>query len=277
TVYQGSPSDVAAGTATNLMAAPGAAAIQSASDASVTLWAGTAAAQTVTSSNNTLANLLPGVSVTISAMTANPVTLTLKQDSATISTAASYLIGSVNTVLQSIAKNSAITSTTDASGNVTTSGGPFTGDGSIRAAASQLFNTIAQLPGGVSPARIGFDINQDGTLTFDAPTFQAALASDPQGTQNLLTAIATQIAAQVKVQSDPVSGTLTSRISNLTSDVKSLNTQVAAWTTKLAARQTQLEAQYSAMESQLGTLKTQSAWLSQMFPTTISSSSGSGH
>jgi flagellar hook-associated protein 2 len=277
TVYQGTPSDVAAGTATNILTAPGAAAIQSASDASITLWPGTAAAQTVTSANNTLTNLLPGVSVTISAMTANPVTLTMKQDAATISTAASYLIGSVNTVLQSIATNSAITSSTDSSGNVTTSGGPFAGDGALRNAATQLFNTIAQLPGGVSPASIGFDINQDGTLSFDAATFKAALASDPIGTQNLLSQIASQVATQATAQSDPTQGVLTSRISTLTSNVTSLNTQVAAWTTRLASRQTQLEAQYSAMESQLGTLKTQSDWLNQMFPTTTSSASGSGH
>jgi flagellar hook-associated protein 2 len=277
TIYQGSESDLDAGTATNVLAAPGAASIQSASDASVTLWAGTAAAQTVTSKHNTLTDLLPGVSVTLTTMPTAPVTLTMTQDAATISTAAGYLVGSVNAVLQSIATASAITSTTDASGNVTTSGGVLSGDGSTRAAAAELFSTISQLPGGVSPDSIGFEIGQDGTLTFDATKFKAALASDPQGTQNLLSAIAKQVAAAATVQSDSVTGSLTTRITNITSDVKSLNTQVADWTTRLAARQTELEAQYSAMESQLGTLKTQSAWLSQMFPTTVSSASGSGN
>ncbi|MDQ1573919.1 MAG: flagellar hook-associated protein 2 [Actinomycetota bacterium] len=276
TIYQGSPSEVTAGTATDLLTAPGAAAIQSASDASVTLWAGTAAAQTVTSSNNTFSNLLPGVSVTVSAMVANPVTLTLSQDAATISTAASYLVGSVNTVLQSIATSSAVTSSTDASGNVTTSGGPFSGDGSVRDAAYQLFNALAQPGSGVSPGTIGFVINQDGTLTFDAATFQAALASDPVGTKTMLSQIASQVATQATAQSDPVTGTLTSRISSLTNDISGLNTQVSAWTTTLATRQTQLESAYAAMESQMGTLQSQSAWLSQMFPTTITSSSGSG-
>jgi flagellar hook-associated protein 2 len=276
TIYQGSPSEVTAGTATDLLTAPGAAAIQSASDASVTLWAGTAAAQTITSSNNTFSNLLPGVSVTVSAMVANPVTLTLTQDASTISTAASYLVGSVNTVLQSIATSSAVSSSTDSSGNVTTSGGPFSGDGSIRDAADQLFNALAEPSSGQSPATIGFDINEDGTLTFDANTFQAALASDPHGTMAMLTQISSAVATQATAQSDPVTGTLTTRISSLTSDISSLNTQVSAWTTTLAARQTALETSYSSMESQMGTLQSQSAWLSQMFPAVITSSSGSG-
>jgi flagellar hook-associated protein 2 len=276
TIYQGSPSEVTAGTATDLLTESGSAAIQSASDASVTLWAGTAAAQTVTSSSNTFSNLLPGVSVTVSAMVANPVTLTLNQDAATISTAASYLIGSVNTVLQSIATSSAVTSSTDSSGNITTSAGPFSGDGSVRDAAEQLFNALAEPSSGQSPATIGFDINEDGTLTFDASTFQAALASNPQGTMAMLTQIASAVATQATAQSDPVTGTLTNRITSLTSDISDLNTQVSAWTTTLAARQTALETSYSTMESQMGTLQSQSAWLSQMFPAVITSSSGSG-
>src|SRR5690606_22370515 len=48
-----------------------------AQDASVKLWAGTAAEQTVTSSSNTFDDLLPGVAVTVSEASADPVTLTV--------------------------------------------------------------------------------------------------------------------------------------------------------------------------------------------------------
>jgi flagellar hook-associated protein 2 len=273
--YQGSPSDVTAGTASNLMDAPGAATIQSASDASVTLWAGTSAAQTVTSTTNTLSDLLPGVSVTVSKVVATPVTLTIAPDATTITNAASALVSSVDTLLASVAKSSAIVSTTDASGNITTSGGPFSGDTLIRNASYALFNTLAQPANGVSPDSIGIEINEDGSITFDSSKFQAALAADPTGTHSLLQSLSSAVAAQAKVQSDPVDGALTTRVSSLTKDITGLNTQVAAWTTELAARQTALETAYASMESQLSALKTQANWLSQQFPTTVSNGSGS--
>ena len=48
----------------------------------VTLWAGTSAEQVVTSSTNTFADLLPGVSVTVTAASPDPVTLTVARDGA---------------------------------------------------------------------------------------------------------------------------------------------------------------------------------------------------
>ncbi len=275
-IYQGSPSDVTAGTASNLLDAPGAASIQPASDASVTLWSGTAAAQTVTSSTNTFSNLLPGVSVTVSKPVSTPVTLTITADTTTITNAASSLVTAVQTILSSIATSSAITSSTDASGNITTSGGPFTGDTLIRNASYALFNALAQPANGVSPDTIGIEINNDGTITFDAAKFQAALAADPTGTHTLLQSLSSAVAAQATAQSDPLEGALTTRAASLTSAIGGLNSQVAAWTTELAARQTALESAYASMESQLSALKTQQNWLSQQFPTTVNSNGSGG-
>ncbi len=236
--------------------------------------AGTAAAQTVTSTTNTLSNLLPGVSVTVSKVATSPVTLTIAPDTTTITNAASGLVSSVDTLLASIASSSKITSTTDASGNITTTGGPFTGDTLIRNASYALFNALAQPSNGVSPDSIGIEINEDGSITFDADKFQSALASDPTGTQALMQSLSSAVAAQATAQSDPVDGALTTRVSSLTSDIGGLNSQVAAWTTELAARQTALETAYASMESQLSALKTQSNWLTQQFPTTVNTNNG---
>ncbi|MDO3698797.1 flagellar cap protein FliD N-terminal domain-containing protein, partial [Curtobacterium flaccumfaciens] len=79
-VYRGGADDVAAGTATNVLTETGAAVVTAATDASVTLWAGTAAAQTVTSATNTFTGLVPGLDVTVSKATTEPVTVTVAQD-----------------------------------------------------------------------------------------------------------------------------------------------------------------------------------------------------
>ena len=80
TAYRGTPAQVTAGTATNLLSDPGAAQVRAAQDAQVTLWAGTGAAQTVTSSTNTFSDVLPGVTMNVTAASATPVTLTVAQE-----------------------------------------------------------------------------------------------------------------------------------------------------------------------------------------------------
>jgi flagellar hook-associated protein 2 len=112
-------------------------------------------------------------------------------------------------------------------------------------------------------------IHQDGAITFDAAKFQSALASDPTGTHALLQSISSAVAAEATAQSDPVSGGITSRVSSLTNNIRGLNTQVSVWTAELATRKTALQSAFAAMETQLSALKTQSTWLSQQFPTTI--------
>ncbi|MGO7983901.1 hypothetical protein ACC691_39355, partial [Rhizobium johnstonii] len=71
-VFGGDESAVDAGTATDLLTAPGAATIRSAGDAEVVLWSGTTAEQSVHSSTNTFEELLTGVNVTVSAASTEP-------------------------------------------------------------------------------------------------------------------------------------------------------------------------------------------------------------
>src|SRR5664279_4983405 len=75
-IYRGTSAAVTGGTATNLLADPDAALVTTAQDAEVTLWAGTPAAQIIKSATNTFTDLLPGVAVTVSATSVDPVTVT---------------------------------------------------------------------------------------------------------------------------------------------------------------------------------------------------------
>ncbi|MFW8746209.1 hypothetical protein, partial [Mesorhizobium japonicum] len=81
--------------ATNLLTQPGAATVSTAQDATVALWAGSAAEQTITSSSNTFTGLLTGVDVTVSATTDTPQTVTV----ATSSTQIAAKFGSLLTSL----------------------------------------------------------------------------------------------------------------------------------------------------------------------------------
>ncbi|MDQ0261012.1 flagellar filament capping protein FliD [Sinomonas atrocyanea] len=263
TAYQGTSADVSAGTATDLMSQPGSAVVTSAQDAKATLYAGTAAQQTVTSATNTFTNLLPGVNVTASAgAVGSSVAVSVASDAAGISKQASDLVASVNDLLNTIASNSQVTTTSSSSGVTSASGGLFTGDSSVRAVGSAITDAVYMpTSNGQSPSQIGIVIQRDGTFTFDSAKFSAALAADPAGTQAALAEIAGRVATAATNASDPVTGSITSLIAGRQSAVNDLGTQISDWDQRLADRRASLTAVYNAMDTALGTLKSQQSWL----------------
>ncbi|GAA4266340.1 flagellar filament capping protein FliD [Frondihabitans peucedani] len=261
-VFSGTSADVTAGTATNMLTASGAAVIKPAQDASVTLYAGTAAEQTITSSTNTFSDLLPGVNVTVSKASADPTTISIAQDTAGASSVASGLVSALNGVLALIATKSAVVNSTDSSGNKVVSGGPFTGDSTVRGVNDQLVSAASMPINGRSPSEIGISISKDGNFEFDADKFASALAADPAGTQAMLSGLAGRVSDAATTASDKYSGQLTGVINGQQSIVTDLNKQVDEWSLRLTDRRAALEKQYATLETQLSTLNSQSSSLS---------------
>ncbi|OIH98531.1 MULTISPECIES: flagellar filament capping protein FliD [unclassified Curtobacterium] len=270
-LYRGSGADVTAGTATDVFAQPGAAVVTTARDASVTLWAGTAAAQTVTSATNTFTGLLPGVDVTVTKPSTDPVTITVAQDTTKAQAVASGLVDALNAITSYYGTNTAVTSTTSATtGTTTTKAGVLTGDATTRDVVQRLTSTMSAPIGGKSPSSIGIVIQKDGTFTFDPDAFQKALATDPQGTQAVLSGVAANVGAAATTASDKYNGSITTSITGQQSIAKDLNTQIDSWSDRLTRRRATLQAQYSALETSLSKLQSQSSWLTSQLASTSS-------
>lgn len=279
-VYRGTAAEVTAGTAIDLMSAPGAATIKVAQDASATLWAGTAAQQTITSASNTFTDLLPGVDVTATAVTSAPATLTVTADVATSSSTVDTFITSIGSILANILNGQKTASSTDATtGAVTTKLGTFTGDSNIRAINDSLISAATNPVNGVSPSSIGINLSVDGSynasVTFDPDAFAAAMASDPEGTQAMFNTIAARVSAAANLASDPYQGTLSGEIKNAQSEVSDLNDQVTSWDARLAAKQAALQQTYANLEVAVGKLNAQGAYLTQQLAGLTGSSSSS--
>lgn len=272
--YQGTAANVTAGTATDLFSMPTAAVVRPAQDAQAILYKGTAAEQIITSATNTFTDLLPGVSVTATAVTAAPVTVSVAADNAGISKKAEDLIKSVNDVLGYIADSSAVTATTNAAGGSTAKGGIFTGSSSIRGVSDAILKAVVAPINDKSPSEYGIVITRNGDFTFDKDKFAASLAANPAATQAALSEISTRLAAATKTVSDSVSGTVPQLIKGRQSEVSSLNDQIANWDTRLETRRATLKAVYNNMESLLGGLKSQSSWLTSQIAGMSTSSSG---
>jgi len=261
TAYRGTSADVAAGTATNLLSDPGAAQVRQAQDAQLTLWAGTGAAQTVTSASNTFTDVLPGVGVSVTAASTTPVTLTVARDDKSLSAAAGSLVTSVNDILTFISQKQAVATSTDAAGGTVVTGGVFTGDSTTRDVNQQLVDAIISPIGGVSPSTYGISITRDGTVTFDQDAFTKAMAADPDTVKSALATIAQRVSDAGKSASDTYTGSISLKIQGEQSTVKDLNDQITDWDTRLADRRSTLEKTYANLEVQLQQLQSQSSWL----------------
>ncbi|CAM3105811.1 Flagellar hook-associated protein 2 [Arthrobacter ulcerisalmonis] len=231
---------------------------KTAQDAELTLWAGSAAQQTITSATNTFAELVPGVAVTLKGIPTEPVTLAVARDDAKATKSASDLVAGVNDILALIASRSAVNTSSSS-----VSGGLFTGESVVRE-VNQKILSAASLPVGTpprSPSEIGISITRSGTMEFDDKKFAAALAADPVGVGAKVQELASRIATAATAASDKYDGALTTAITGQQGQVKELGQRILDWDLRLASRKESLQRTYTALEVALSNMKSQETWL----------------
>lgn len=252
----GVPGDPSAGTRPTAVV-DRAGALVSSQDAQITLWGN----QTVTSASNTFGDVITGVSFTVSAVEAEPVTLTTTRNDAAIKKLASDLVGSMGVVLSEITSRTATTTTTSADGRTVITGGVLSGDSATRG-VQQSVTTAMSLPiDGISPAEVGIVLGRDGTFTFDEAKFTAAMSEDPAKVQRVVTGIGERVVTAATSISDPIDGSLTLKVKSQESFSKGLTEQVSDWDRRLETRRAGLQRTYASLEVTLSGLQSQSSWL----------------
>lgn len=254
--------DVAAADGASVFSAPGAAVIRQGKDASITLFAGTDAEQTVTSSTNTFEDLLPGVAVTVSEVSETPVSVSIGRDEAAASKKAGDLVTGLNSVFGFVQLKSALATTTDADGKSKVTGGVFASDSAVRTISQSLINAATYPVDGRSPSSIGLELTKGGLITFNEAKFKEALAKDPAGTEAMFAKISERVAKAGTTASDKHTGQITARITNQESQVRNFNDQITNWETRLTKREASLKAMYAAMEVNLNKLNAQMSAIS---------------
>jgi len=275
-LYQGTSADVTAGTATSKSLVS----LTAAQDAQLTLWPGAGAGvqQTFTSTTNTFSNVLSGVSITTSAVETNPVTLTMGRDTTALTSLGSNLVSQLNLVLGEIGSQTSSTTSTDSTtGATVVTPGILGMDSSVSTLQQQLTAAASYPVNGISPSSVGISIQRDGTFAFDQAAYSAALASDPQKVQTVVSGLAARIATVTTATSDPTSGSLTGEITAQQGVVKDLGDQISQWDVTLQLRREGLQATYSQLEVTLSNLKSQSSWLASQLGSLSGSSSSSSN
>ncbi|MRT20689.1 hypothetical protein FYM52_10080 [Comamonas sp. CAH-2] len=243
---------------------------------------------TVESASNTFANTLPGLSFTVSEVTTNPATLTVKQDTESMKKNIQEFVDAYNALNDLLAKSTKAVRTAD--GKVDESAqssgaGVLQGD----SATVSLQNSLRMLTMGISGSdgafkrlsEIGIQMLEGGKLSVDATKLDKALTSvdDLKGLFAHKADSLGQnggIAVNFKGFTDKLlayEGTLNNTSDALEKKLKSN----AAEQTKVNERATALEErlykQYSALDVKMSSLNALNSYVSQMVTTWNKSSS----
>ena len=241
-------------------------------DASIDLGGGFVAS----SSTNTFADLMPGLSVTVSkADPTVPVTVSVGANNDAVASNVQTLVDAVNSAIQTVK---------DYTSNAKGSTAALRGDFSVTQLAGQLLDAVSSAVGSSgSPAQAGFSLTKDGKVTFSKDTFLTALKEKPDLAQKLVLGtpastgadgatgggddiaavdgIAARLAKVAKTASDATTGTLVALAAGQDSQAKDLAIRIEAWELRLDKRRETLTRQFTAMETALNSLKNQSTWL----------------
>lgn len=251
--------------------------VQSASNAIITF-----NGQQVTRQSNSFSDVVPGVTLSLTGLSA-VTTPAVAASGSTPATAAVYaqaglaiasnpatVTSNVNTFMT--AYNSLVATM----GNLTQyTGGtsqaaPLFGDPMMMGIKNQLMNalnaSISGIAGFSTLAEVGITPARDGTLSLNSMVFNQAMAANPTGVANLF-ASSTGISAQFDVvlnQQVGSRGTIATRISADNTQLTAIANQQTAFNAKMAALQAQYLKQFNAMDAIVGNLQNTSNSLTGM-------------
>lgn len=213
----------------------------------------------VTSGSNTVSSVVQGLTLTLTATSATPITVNVAQDLGATSQAVSSFVSAYN------ALNSAVAQQTSYNADTKTAA-PLIGNIGISAMSQQLRSIAGSALGGNSfttLSQIGITSNTDGSLTVDPNALNAALTSNTGAVANLLTGnngLATQMQTQLAgtLSYDGFFNTQTSAYQAQLSSISDQNDTLNSRISQLTQMYTQ---QFTALDTLVSQLQSTSSWL----------------
>jgi flagellar hook-associated protein 2 len=251
--------------------------LSQARDARVLIGDGSTGGLLVTSSTNTITNIVEGVTLNLSGVSDQAVTVTVVRDTSAMVDTIRGLVSDFNSLLDRIKDLGAY----DAESQ---SRGPLQGDATLRTIESRLFRSVTgALPGLAGNIRrlsqIGVRLDDKSRLTFDEERFRETYEADPEAVTSFFTTAASGLAARMKSQLEALTesdGMIPRRNRALENQKDLLNERVGQLNELLERRRTRLTRQFLAMEQALSGMQSQSAALGSIGALALPSQRQSG-
>jgi flagellar hook-associated protein 2 len=219
----------------------------------------------VTSASNTVTGVINGVTLNLTGT--NPTTainLNITADNSGLSSQVSTLVSDISTALAFInSQNTVNSSSASATANV------LMGNGNLFTMKNTIVNTLLEnIPGNstyTTAGSIGIDFGNDGSVSLNSDTFDAALSANPTEVQNAIQTLSTDLYKSLNVYVDPTTGTVQSIENSVNSQITNINAQEAQ----------QLDDEYTNLQLLLEQSSQTQNFLTQMFDTMTGTTSSS--
>ncbi|MDX2115622.1 MAG: flagellar filament capping protein FliD [Planctomycetota bacterium] len=247
----------------------------------------------LTSSSNTLDNVVQGVTIDLKTTSDTAVNLVVSRDTEAVEKSVTDFVAAYNAVIDKLDRYDSY----DTESQQATA---LFGDSTIGSLRSTLSRYVQSGPDGVTGRytrlfQVGVTIGAEGKLEFDRDDFRTALENDPEGVKALFSArdavarestveirpgirvnntstatqftrlgVAEKLAEMVSGMTSSVDGTLTRRGRTIDTQIEAQNDRVAAIDVKLASKRARLEKQFADMEKAIASLQSQSSALGSL-------------
>lgn len=215
---------------------------------------------TVTRSSNTVDDLVPGATLTLTKV--GTATITVGRDADGIAAKVSTFVDAYNKLQSTIT-------------NLNKKGGTLEADNTVRSVLSNLqgvFNSApAEGTSGFSDyrylAQIGVSFQKDGTLALDKDALKKAISTNFDNVVKMFTDTDNGYAQRLYDKATDMvttGGLLESRTTGMNSQIKSLNDRMDQVQAKLDSTEARLKKQYAAMDTTVASLKNISSYISSI-------------
>lgn len=213
----------------------------------------------VTSTSNTLASALTGISLTLTKV--GTTELTVARDTKKISDAVNAFVKAYNDTVTRIKSDS----TYDAS---TKTGKPLNAESTVRGIMQTLSDARTRTPSALvgtpfeTLAALGISIQKDGLLTVNSSKLEQAISSSANAVQTTLSAYGTAFSDAMD-QLVGTSGLIANRVEGLNRSIQLLKSDQERLEFRLSTIEKRYRAQFTALDTLVSSLQTTGSYLSQ--------------
>lgn len=219
--------------------------------------------------DNTITDVIEGVSFTLSKVTTEPVTIGVERDDEALTENVRAFVDAYNAISKSLDSEFSYTGAAKL-------GNTLAGDSTLRGLQSRLRAAVGHVFSGAPTAynrfsALGISTKQDGTLELDEDALSKAVDADPEAVASLLTGdesatggFMARFTGLVEDYTKSGTGILSLKKTGIDARARSMDGQIERMERRISSYEDRLRAQFTAMEQMISNIQSQGSQITSI-------------